>query len=162
MLTYFLPNPLMQVASMQAELRALQPQLVRTVAEVEELMKTIAKEKAEVVEPKAAVVNVSVTSTSDLCDLVPCRSHKPGFYTGSSSCNPEEHDKTVPLGMVHCSCDTCWLACLLIHHPSWCLLPAFPHTYFQEEQARAQEAADAAKAIKDECEADLAVVGDVH
>jgi hypothetical protein len=44
---------------MQGELRALQPQLVRTVAEVEELMKTIAKEKAEVVEPKAAVVNVS-------------------------------------------------------------------------------------------------------
>ncbi|KAJ9535032.1 hypothetical protein QJQ45_029705, partial [Haematococcus lacustris] len=72
-----------QVAGMQSELRALQPQLVRTVAEVEQLMVTIAREKAEVVEPKAAIV--------------------------------------------------------------------------KEEEAKAQEAADAAKAIKDECEADLAV-----
>ncbi|GFH22159.1 uncharacterized protein HaLaN_19578 [Haematococcus lacustris] len=45
-----------QVAGMQSELRALQPQLVRTVAEVEQLMVTIAREKAEVVEPKAAIV----------------------------------------------------------------------------------------------------------
>lgn len=41
-----------QVAGMQAELQALQPQLVRTVAEVESLMAVIAREKAEVVEPK--------------------------------------------------------------------------------------------------------------
>jgi hypothetical protein len=41
---------------------------------------------------------------------------------------------------------SCWCAC-------------HKHTHLQEEQARAQEAADAAKAIKDECEADLAVVG---
>jgi dynein heavy chain len=37
---------------MQASLVALQPQLVRTVAEVESLMGVIAREKAEVVEPK--------------------------------------------------------------------------------------------------------------
>ena len=37
---------------MQASLQALQPQLVRTVAEVESLMGVIAREKAEVVEPK--------------------------------------------------------------------------------------------------------------
>lgn len=43
------------VAVMQEELTALQPQLVKTVAEVEELMARIAKEKAEVVEPKAEV-----------------------------------------------------------------------------------------------------------
>lgn len=43
------------VAIMQEELTALQPQLVKTVAEVEELMERIAKEKSEVVEPKAEV-----------------------------------------------------------------------------------------------------------
>ncbi len=41
---------------MQAELTALQPQLVKTVAEVEELMARIAHEKKHEVEPKAAVV----------------------------------------------------------------------------------------------------------
>eukprot|EP00798_Chlamydomonas_sp_ICE-L_P012762 gene12762-16013_t len=66
----------------QVELKALQPQLVKTVGEVGVLMESIAKEKKEVVEPKAAIVNT--------------------------------------------------------------------------EQAKAQEKADAAKAIKDECEADLA------
>lgn len=40
-----LPHP-------QAELQALQPQLVRTVGEVESLMRVIAREKEEVVEPK--------------------------------------------------------------------------------------------------------------
>jgi len=70
-----------QVAGMQAELQALQPQLVRTVAEVEQLMGNIAREKKEVVEPKAAIV--------------------------------------------------------------------------KEEEGRAKGKADAAKAIKDECEADL-------
>ena len=40
---------------MQDELTALQPQLVKTVGEVEELMVRIGKEKAEVVEPKAEV-----------------------------------------------------------------------------------------------------------
>lgn len=43
------------VANMQDELTALQPQLVKTVGEVEELMVRIGKEKAEVVEPKAEV-----------------------------------------------------------------------------------------------------------
>lgn len=41
-----------QVAGMQSELVALQPQLVKTVGEVEQLMAKISKEKAEVVEPK--------------------------------------------------------------------------------------------------------------
>lgn len=40
---------------MQNELTDLQPQLVKTVGEVEELMVRIGKEKAEVVEPKAEV-----------------------------------------------------------------------------------------------------------
>lgn len=48
-----------QVEGMQQELRALQPQLVKTVAEVEELMGNIAREKKEVVEPKAAIVKAS-------------------------------------------------------------------------------------------------------
>ena len=43
------------VANMQNELTALQPQLVQTVGEVEQLMARIGKEKAEVVEPKAEV-----------------------------------------------------------------------------------------------------------
>ncbi len=43
---------------MQAELRALQPQLVKTVKEVEVLMANIAREKKDVVEPKAAIVKV--------------------------------------------------------------------------------------------------------
>ncbi|KAI8468854.1 MAG: dynein heavy chain 8 [Monoraphidium minutum] len=72
----------LQVEAMQAELVALQPQLVATVAEVEGLMGRIAHDKKHEVEPKAAVV--------------------------------------------------------------------------AEEEARARSAAAAAKAIKDECEADLA------
>ena len=40
----------------QVELKALQPQLVKTVAEVEQLMIDIAREKTQVVEPKAAIV----------------------------------------------------------------------------------------------------------
>lgn len=47
-----------QVATMQDELTALQPQLVQTVKEVEALMSQIDKEKKEVVEPKAAIVKV--------------------------------------------------------------------------------------------------------
>ena len=43
---------------MQAELQALQPQLIKTVAEVAKLMEEIATEKATVVEPKAAIVTV--------------------------------------------------------------------------------------------------------
>ena len=44
-----------QVAGMQTELVALQPQLVKTVGEVEELMVKISKEKLEVVEPKVGL-----------------------------------------------------------------------------------------------------------
>lgn len=43
------------VAGMQAELTALQPQLVATVADVEALMARVAAEKRDVVEPKAEV-----------------------------------------------------------------------------------------------------------
>jgi len=39
-------------------LQDLQPQLIKTVGEVEALMVRIAKEKAEVVQPKAAAVAV--------------------------------------------------------------------------------------------------------
>lgn len=49
---------------MQTELQALQPQLVQTVGDVEELMKKIAKEKKESVEPKAAVVQVEEAKAS--------------------------------------------------------------------------------------------------
>lgn len=41
-----------------ADLQDLQPQLIKTVGEVEALMVRIAKEKAEVVQPKAAAVAV--------------------------------------------------------------------------------------------------------
>jgi dynein heavy chain len=43
---------------MQEELTALMPALTKTVGEVEVMMKTIDKEKAEVVEPKKAIVQV--------------------------------------------------------------------------------------------------------
>lgn len=43
---------------MQAELKALQPQLVATVGEVETLMAHIEREKRDVVEPKAMIVKV--------------------------------------------------------------------------------------------------------
>lgn len=46
------------VAAMQAELSALQPQLVQTVAEVKALMAQIAADKRDVVEPKAAVCSL--------------------------------------------------------------------------------------------------------
>lgn len=49
---------------MQKDLQALQPQLVQTVAEVEELMEKIAKEKKESVEPKAAIVQVEEAKAS--------------------------------------------------------------------------------------------------
>lgn len=58
------------VANMQNELTALQPQLVKTVGEVEELMARIGKEKAEVVEPKAEVPFLSRAQT--LCDQKLC------------------------------------------------------------------------------------------
>lgn len=44
-----------QVAGMQKDLTALQPELVKTVKEVEELMIKIAQEKRDTVEPKAEV-----------------------------------------------------------------------------------------------------------
>eukprot|EP00198_Chlamydomonas_reinhardtii_P010624 XP_001699961.1 dynein heavy chain 4 [Chlamydomonas reinhardtii] len=49
-----------QVAVMRAELQALAPVLARTVAETEQLLKEIAREKEEVVEPKRAMVDVEV------------------------------------------------------------------------------------------------------
>ncbi len=58
-----------QVEGMQQELRALQPQLVKTVGEVEVLMANIAKEKKEVVEPKAAIVKVRHVSKPQCCAL---------------------------------------------------------------------------------------------
>lgn len=69
---------------MQVDLKALQPQLVATVGDVEKLMARIAHQKKNEVEPKAAIV--------------------------------------------------------------------------REEEKKAQDKADAAKAIKDECEADLSQV----
>ncbi|KAG2454516.1 hypothetical protein HYH02_000363 [Chlamydomonas schloesseri] len=49
-----------QVAVMRAELQALAPVLARTVAETEQLLSEIAREKEEVVEPKRAMVDVEV------------------------------------------------------------------------------------------------------
>ncbi|UPR05068.1 heavy chain of dynein [Chloropicon primus] len=49
-----------QVGAMQDELTALKPNLEKTVKETEELMERIKVEKAEVVEPKAAVVDREV------------------------------------------------------------------------------------------------------
>ena len=43
---------------MRGDVQDLQPQLIKTVGEVEALMVRIAKEKAEVVQPKAAAVAV--------------------------------------------------------------------------------------------------------
>lgn len=49
---------------MQTELQALQPQLVQTVGDVEKLMKKIAEEKRESVEPKAAIVQIEEAKAS--------------------------------------------------------------------------------------------------
>jgi dynein heavy chain len=48
------------VKEMQDELTALKPNLIQTVAETEDLMARVSKEKSEVVEPKKAQVDVEV------------------------------------------------------------------------------------------------------
>ena len=53
-----------QVGAMQDELTALKPNLEKTVKETEELMERIKVEKAEVVEPKAAVVDREVAEAT--------------------------------------------------------------------------------------------------
>ncbi|DBA76763.1 TPA: hypothetical protein ACH3X2_008790 [Trebouxia sp. C0005] len=58
-----------QVTGMQQELRNLQPQLIKTVGEVEALMVRIAKEKAEVVQPKAAAVAVDEAAAQAKADV---------------------------------------------------------------------------------------------
>ena len=52
------------VKEMQDELTALKPNLIRTVAETEELMEKVKKEKAEVVEPKKAIVDEEVAAAA--------------------------------------------------------------------------------------------------
>lgn len=54
-----------QVAVMQTELKALQPSLIQTVAETDELMAQVSREKAEVVEPKKAVVDAEVAKAEE-------------------------------------------------------------------------------------------------
>ena len=52
------------VKTMQDELTALKPNLIKTVAETEELMEKVSREKAEVVEPKKAAVDIEVAAAS--------------------------------------------------------------------------------------------------
>ena len=52
------------VKDMQDELTALKPELIKTVAETEELMAKVQKEKAEVVEPKKAAVDIEVAEAA--------------------------------------------------------------------------------------------------
>jgi len=54
-----------QVAVMQTELQALQPSLIQTVAETDALMEQVSREKAEVVEPKKAVVDAEVAKAEE-------------------------------------------------------------------------------------------------
>lgn len=54
-----------QVAVMQTELKALQPSLIQTVAETDQLMEQVSREKAEVVEPKKAVVDAEVAKAEE-------------------------------------------------------------------------------------------------
>lgn len=54
-----------QVSVMQKELEALQPNLIRTVAETEALLAKVSKEKAEVVEPKKAIVDAEVAKAEE-------------------------------------------------------------------------------------------------
>lgn len=91
---------------MQAELRALQPQLVRTVAEVEKLMETIAREKKEVVEPKAAVVKVRAV-------FVPC-------HTLHRWCSVRPVI-LLPVILQCCACHACCASCRA------CIEYAVPH-----------------------------------
>lgn len=57
-----------QVSLMQKELQELQPVLVKTVAETEELMATVQREKVEVVEPKKKIVDEEVTKAQVSAD----------------------------------------------------------------------------------------------
>lgn len=61
---------------MQAELVALQPQLIKTVGEVEVLMQKISVEKREVVEPKAAVVKVDEAKAQESADAAKAIKHE--------------------------------------------------------------------------------------
>jgi dynein heavy chain len=54
-----------QVATMQTELNALKPELIKTVGEVEILMTQIAKEKVEVVEPKTRAAKEAEAVAAD-------------------------------------------------------------------------------------------------
>ena len=67
----------LQVSSGNAEDRCvdvqdLQPQLIKTVGEVEALMVRIAKEKAEVVQPKAAAVAVDEAAAQAKVSINTC------------------------------------------------------------------------------------------
>ena len=57
-----------QVAGMQAQLQALQPQLVKKVAQTEALMEKISVEKRTVVEPKAAIVKSEEANAQQKAD----------------------------------------------------------------------------------------------
>ena len=52
------------VATMQDELTALKPELIKTVAETEDLMAKVQMEKVEVVEPKKAAVDIEVAEAA--------------------------------------------------------------------------------------------------
>ena len=60
-----------------AFLQDLQPQLIKTVGEVEALMVRIAKEKAEVVQPKAAAVAVDeAAAQAKVCSATRCTAER--------------------------------------------------------------------------------------
>lgn len=119
---------------MQAELVALQPQLVKTVAEVEALMERIAHDKKHEVrlEMIAAAFHVPVKSL--------------GTRGGATV--------WAPFAIATCSAGT-QLHNLVNPTPAQVELKA---AVVREDEAHARTTADAAKAIKDECEADLAEV----
>ena len=130
---------------MQSELVALQPQLVKTVGEVEQLMVKISKEKAEVVEPK-----VSGRGGGE---------GKGGSGEGDGPC--QWKCSTAKMGLFHPSIPFAPLPPFHSGHPSIPVTPPSPPpqaAIVKVDEANAQEKANAAKAIKDECESDLAEV----
>jgi hypothetical protein len=120
-----------QVAGMQAELVALQPQLIKTVGEVEVLMEKITVEKRDVVEPKVGArgrargegvcewkgVQERAGGAANAVFVVCLRARREGVPCTAFNLNPS-------------------------------FLPCPQAAIVKVDEAKAQEKADAAKAIK--------------
>ena len=150
---------------MQSELVALQPQLVKTVGEVEQLMVKISKEKSEVVEPK--VSGGGAGGGRERGAGGGGRQQESGqhpFISGSVSGERKGRGREARVNLkAMARVDGC---AVQIWGKGGLFRPSIPFAplpsqaaIVKVDEANAQEKANAAKAIKDECESDLAEVG---